>query len=93
MISEKVSVECRDANYMTSLRVRVWLLFRTFVLLTCVTAEYTGRGELAELVADHVLGDIDGDELVPVMHSDGKADEIRRNHRGARPGLDCGFLA
>ena len=68
-------------------------LLGSFVLLTCVTAEDTCRGELAEFVTDHVFGDIHGDEFVPVMHSDGKANEIGGDHRGARPRFDGGFLA
>ena len=67
-------------------------LLGTFVLLTGVAAEDAGRGELAELVADHVLGDIDGDELVPVMHSDGETHEVGGDHGRAGPGLDGRFL-
>ena len=61
--------------------------------MTCVTAEDTGRGELAEFVANHVLGDIHRDELVAVMHSDGKTNEIGGNHGSAGPRFDRGLLA
>src|SRR5688572_17064358 len=43
--------------------------------------------ELAELVADHVLGDVHGDELPPVVDGEGVADHLRRDRRPARPGL------
>ena len=48
-------------------------------------------GELAEFVADHVLGDVDGDEDLAVMHAERVPDEIGRDGRAAGPGLD-GFL-
>lgn len=44
--------------------------------MSSVTAEDTGGRKLAEFVANHVLSDIDGDEFVPVMHSDGESHEI-----------------
>ena len=68
-------------------------LLGTFVLVAGVSAEYTGGGEFAEFVSDHILGHIHGDEFVAVMDSDGEADEVRGNHRGAGPRLDGGFLA
>jgi len=45
-------------------------------------------GELAELVADHVLGHEDRHVLATVVHGDGQADHLRQYHRAARPGLD-----
>lgn len=68
-------------------------LLGTFVLLSCVTAEDTGGGELAEFVADHVLRHIDGDKLVAIMHSDGEADEVGGDHGRAGPRFDGGLLA
>src|ERR1019366_494532 len=53
-----------------------------------VGLEDPGRGELAELVADHVLGDVHRDEGLAVVDVEGVADEIRRDRRAARPGLD-----
>src|SRR5205807_3566114 len=53
-----------------------------------VTAEQPRRGELAQLVTHHVLGDVDGDELVPVVHREGVADEVRRDRAAARPRLE-----
>lgn len=61
--------------------------------MTSVTAEDTGGSKLTEFVTNHVLGNIDGDEFVPVMHSDGKADEIGGDHRSARPRFDRGLFA
>src|SRR6056297_153988 len=43
---------------------------------------------LAELLADHVLGDVDGHVLVAVVDTEGEADELRQDGRPARPDLD-----
>src|SRR5439155_17869875 len=56
--------------------------------LGAVAAEQPGRGEFAELVAHHVLGDVDGDELVPVVHRERMAHEIGRDGAAPRPGLE-----
>src|SRR5437879_1423066 len=54
---------------------------------TCrVALERAGGGKLAELVADHVLGHVDRDELAAVVHGDGVADEVRVDRRTAGPG-------
>src|SRR5271165_2848420 len=53
-----------------------------------VRLEDARRGELAELVADHVLRDVHGDEQLAVVDVEGVADEIRRDRRAARPRLD-----
>ena len=58
-----------------------------------MAAEDARRGELAELVADHVLRDINRDELVPVVHGDGETHEVGGDHGSARPRLDGGLLA
>src|SRR5690606_21996721 len=55
--------------------------------LAAVTAEQSRRRKLAQLVADHVLRDVDRHELVPVVHGERVADELRRDRRRARPGL------
>src|ERR671922_2770498 len=52
-----------------------------------VPAVGAGRGELTEPVADHVLGHVDRDVLLAVVHGDGVADERREDYRRARPGL------
>src|SRR3989442_9990417 len=44
--------------------------------------------ELAQLVADHLVADVDRDVLLAVMHGDRQTDEIRNDGRAARPGLD-----
>lgn len=71
----------------------LWGLLGTFVLVAGVSAEYTSGGKFAEFVANHIFGHIDGDELVAVVDSDGEADEVGGNHRGAGPRLDSRFLA
>src|ERR1044072_5394843 len=73
--------------------VSVMSLFRrsattrlTVVLL--VAAEGAGRRELAELVADHRLGDEHRDVLAAVVHRDRVAEHGRDDHRATGPGLD-----
>jgi hypothetical protein len=47
--------------------------------------------ELAELVADHVFGDVNGGENLAIVNAERVADEIRRDRRAAGPSLN-GFL-
>src|SRR2546430_2887388 len=58
-----------------------------------VPLEGARRGELAELVADHVLRHVDGDVALAVVHGKRQADEVGRDGRAARPGLDRGRAA
>src|SRR5512134_1784615 len=44
--------------------------------------------ELAELVADHVLGHEHGQELLAVMHAERQTHELRQDGGAPRPGLD-----
>src|SRR5215467_4482250 len=53
-----------------------------------VAVERAGRRELAELVADHLLGDHHGNVLVPVVDAEGEPDELRQDGRAPAPGLD-----
>src|SRR6185312_11729494 len=53
-----------------------------------VGLEGARRGELAQLVADHVLGDEHRDVLAAVVHGERQADHLRHHHGAARPGLD-----
>src|SRR5687768_9532364 len=53
-----------------------------------VALEDAGVGELAELVADHVLRHVHRHVLLAVVHGDREPDEIRQDRRAARPGLD-----
>src|SRR4051794_39728726 len=46
------------------------------------------RRELAELVADHRVGDEHRHVLAAVVHRDRVADHLGHDHRAARPGLD-----
>lgn len=60
-----------------------------------MSLEGPGGRELAELMADHVLSDVDGDERLAVVHTEGVADEIGSDGRTTGPGLDglpCGRL-
>src|SRR5262245_267205 len=58
-----------------------------------VTAEDARGDELAELVPDHVLGDVNGQELVPVVDGQRVADELRQDRAAPRPGLEHPLLA
>src|SRR5579862_1207454 len=60
--------------------------------LARVTAEQPGRRELAELVPDHVLGHVHGNELVAVVHRERVPDEIRDHRARARPRLHDALL-
>src|SRR5487761_11309 len=65
---------------------------RRDLLVRRVALERAGQRELAELVTDHVLGHIDRNVLLAVVHGDREADEFRRDRRAARPGLDRLFV-
>src|SRR4051794_37332214 len=57
-------------------------------LLAAVPAERAGRGELAELVPDHVLLDEHANVLVPVVDLKGVAHELRDDRARPRPRAD-----
>src|SRR5918994_3432884 len=50
-----------------------------------VPVEGTGRRELAELVADHLLGHVNRDVLLPVVDAEGQPDELRQDRGAAAP--------
>ena len=52
----------------------------------------TGGGELAQLVADHILGDVNRHVLATVVDGEGVADKVRENGGGAAPGLEDALL-
>src|SRR5579875_3348247 len=58
------------------------------LLVAGVTIEGPGRSELAEFVADHILGHQDRDELVAVINAEGQPDELGEDRRAARLGAD-----
>ena len=58
-----------------------------------VPAIPAGVGELAELVADHRLGDEHGNVLASVVHGDRVTDHLREDVAASRPGLDDPLLA
>src|SRR4051812_39744432 len=53
-----------------------------------MAVEGARRRELAELVADHVLGHQHGDELLAVIDAISLTDELRQDGRAPRPDLD-----
>src|SRR5690606_34971088 len=60
----------------------------TRLLVAAMTLEGPGQGELAKLVADHVLVDEHRNVVATVVHGDGVTNHLRQHHRTARPGLD-----
>src|SRR5438876_144883 len=52
-----------------------------------VRLERAGHRELTQPVTDHVLRDVDRDELLAVVNGERVADELRRDRRAARPRL------
>src|SRR6185503_16631813 len=72
----------------TPSRSRVWSDTTRPPVVLDVPAEGAGRGELAELVTDHRLGNEDGHVLAPVVHRNRVAEHGRHDHRATRPGLD-----
>src|SRR5215470_5982486 len=53
-----------------------------------MAVERAGRRKLAELVADHLLGDHHRDVLVTVVDAEGQADELRQDGGAAAPDPD-----
>ena len=62
------------------------------LLVTSMTAEPARGSELAELVSNHVLCNVNRNKLVTVMHSYGMTHEIGADHRCAGPCLDNSLL-
>src|SRR5215831_14490102 len=50
-----------------------------------MAVEHAGRRELAELVADHLLGDQHRNVLLAVIDAEGQPDELRQDRRAAAP--------
>jgi hypothetical protein len=59
-----------------------------FLTDTAVLTEDPGRSEFAELVANHILGDIHRNEGLAVVDGKVVADEVRSDHRLAAPCFD-----
>ena len=57
-----------------------------------MTFESPGECELAQLVANHLIGDVDRHVLLAVVHGNGQADELGQNHGATRPGFDRLFV-
>src|SRR5690606_34358590 len=74
--------------YLSPLNPRAGALAATLAVVLDVALERARGSELAQLVADHRLGDEHRDVLAAVVHGKGVAQEIRGDHAAARPGLD-----
>src|SRR5260221_1203738 len=82
------------ATACTSISFLVSLLERRAALgVVAVAAEIAGGRELAQLVADHVLGDVDGHVLAAVVDGHRVPDQVREDGAGPRPGPDDLLLA
>ena len=55
-------------------------MVRLFLLVAGVTTEGAGRGELAQLVTYHVLGDVNRNEFITIVHCESMADKLGGNH-------------
>jgi len=53
-----------------------------------MTSKRSRWREFAEAVANHVLGDVDGNELLAVVNGKGVTDKFRYDHRSPTPRLD-----
>jgi hypothetical protein len=57
-----------------------------------MTSEGPCRGELSQLMADHILGNIHGDKPLSIMDGDCMADQFGKDHGAAGPCPDDSFL-
>src|SRR5688500_149071 len=85
--SRPLSDDRRTPRTIDLVSIVVSLLLHGF-LVRRVTLEEAGRGELAELVPDHLIGHVHRHVLLAVVHGDRQPDEVGQDRRAARPGLD-----
>src|SRR5215210_5995267 len=81
--------DCAGSNFASLVHLPTTL---RAALLAGVVPEGARRAELAELVADHRLGDVHRDVLAAVVDGDGVADHVGDDRGAARPGLDDPLL-
>src|SRR3974390_3505562 len=86
--SRPLSAERRTPRTTERVSMFVPSLLLDGLLVRRVALEGPGHGELAELVADHLLGHVDRHVLLAVVHGDRDPDEVGQDRRAARPGLD-----
>jgi len=70
----------------------VYSLFLTGFFVGRVTLEGARQGEFAQLVAHHLVGNVDRHVLLAVVHGDGQADELGRTME-RRDQVLTGFLS
>src|SRR5688500_18595468 len=78
--------EMRALRRMAFASMVISLLAR--LLVAAMTLERTGQGELAKLVANHVLVDQHRDVVLAVVHGNGETDHLGQDRGTTRPGLD-----
>jgi hypothetical protein len=71
---------------------RFILTFSQLFFVSRVTFESPGECELAQLVANHLIGDVDRYVLLAVMHSDRQTDELGQDHE-RRDQVLIGFVS
>src|SRR5262245_39270432 len=87
--SRPLSEDRRTPRTIDLVSVAIWRpLLLDGLLVRRVTLEEAGRGKLAELVADHLIGHVHRHVLLAVVHGDRQADEVGQDRRTPRPGLD-----
>src|SRR5262249_12200995 len=62
------------------------------LLFDQVAAIRASRREFAQLVADHILGDVDRHMAATIMNANGMPDHLREDRARPAPGLNRGFL-
>src|SRR6185437_3386291 len=79
---------CGEMRAWRSLDMTCMSARRLDLAVARVRLEGARRGELAQLVADHVLRDEHRDVLPPVVHGQRQSHHLGHHHGAARPGLD-----
>ena len=62
------------------------------LLFVRMPTKQSSWSELSQLVAHHVLGDINGHVAPTIVHSNGVTHHLGKNRRSSRPGLDHSLL-
>ena len=62
-------------------------------IVAAMTTEGASGSKLTKLVTYHVLGNIYGNELITIVHSESVTHKFGSNHRSTRPSLDHALLA
>src|SRR3954466_14107077 len=86
--SRPLSAERRTPRTIERVSIVMCPLLLRGLLVGRVALERARERKFTELVADHLVGDVDRHVLLAVVHGDRQADEIGQDRRAARPGRD-----